>query len=420
MKKCHRFVPAVVLLLAGAAWGAQVHRLPPALDQTSPALGQGLQGVLPAPAEALLDSEMVYYDDGMPAWFLTMDLDEQVAVKFTPAEVESGGECLSVLMMLYDASGPGDVELHVWSDETGMPGEDLMDPLVVHPTQYVNSGYPWNTFYNVRFNDGPGGSYALPSFWVGARWLGGAPNPLADATRDHDRSYVYDGNSWQPAIGDLMIRLWYGQDVAVELTEFLAELLPEGVQLRWHTETETDNFGFNILRSSAVAGARARLNDLIIPGHGTTALPHDYSFIDETAAPGHTYYYYLEDLDYSGQRGLSGPIAVSVPSTRFVPAPTTLVWGWPNPFRDQVEILVQNKASGGDFVESMSVPMSVMVYDARGRLTKTLMDGALPRGLHCAVWDGTDERGLAVPSGVYFCQYRAGERSASSRLVLVR
>jgi hypothetical protein len=349
-----------------------------------------------------------------------MDPNDQVAEKFTPAEVESGGECLSVLVMLYDASGPGDIELHVWSDATGMPGDELMTPLVVHPTHYVDGGYPWNTFYNIRFNDGPGTSYTLPSFWVGARWLTGAPNPLADATRDHDRSYVHDGTSWQPAIGDLMIRLWYGQDVAVELTEFLAELLPEGVELRWHTETETDNFGFNVLRSTSISGQRVRLNELVIPGHGTTVVPQDYSFVDETTRAGNTYYYYLEDLDYSGQRGLSGPVAVSVPSTGFVPAQTALVWGWPNPFRDQVEILVQNKASGGDFIESLSQPMSVSVYDARGRLTKTLMDGAVPRGLHCAVWDGTDQRGLAVPSGVYFCQLRAGDYAAGARLVLVR
>jgi hypothetical protein len=420
MKKSVRLVPAVALLLFGTAWCAEVHHLPPTLGEAPTTFAGDLAAAALVPSQALLDSEMVYYDDGVPAWFYTMEVGQQVAVKFTPAQVDSGGECLSVLMMLYDAAGPGDIELHVWEDDAGLPGDELMSPLVVHPTHYVNGGYPWNTFYNVRFQDSPDTAYTMTSFWVGARWLALGPNPLADATLDYDRSYVYQDGSWDQAVGDLMIRLWYGQDVAVELTEFLAEVLSEGVVLRWHTETETDNFGFNILRSTSLEGRRVRLNDLVIPGQGTTAIPHDYTFFDESVNSGSVYYYYLEDLDYSGHRGLNGPVAVSVPSTNVLPEVSTLVWGWPNPFREQVEILVRHNVRARDFAGRISAPVNVTIYDARGRLTKTLVQESLPQGLHCATWDGTDQQGVTVPSGVYFCRLQTGEYAAGARLVLVR
>jgi flagellar hook assembly protein FlgD len=51
---------------------------------------------------------------------------------------------------------------------------------------------------------------------------------------------------------------------------------------------------------------------------------------------------------------------------------------------------------------------------------KTLVDTRLPAGEHFVPWDGTDERGNRVASGVYFVSAEAGADRASRKVVLLR
>lgn len=73
------------------------------------------------------------------------------------------------------------------------------------------------------------------------------------------------------------------------------------ITLRWRTESEQDNYGFNVYRSGlSKDSAFEKINHQIVRGNGTTSEPHDYIYIDRTAIKGKTYYYYLMDVDYSG------------------------------------------------------------------------------------------------------------------------
>jgi len=60
------------------------------------------------------------------------------------------------------------------------------------------------------------------------------------------------------------------------------------------------------------------------------------------------------------------------------------------------------------------------VYDAAGRLVRTLVEGALPGGRHAVRWDGKDRSGRPAPAGVYFCRAETSEGVVSRKLVLVR
>jgi len=60
------------------------------------------------------------------------------------------------------------------------------------------------------------------------------------------------------------------------------------------------------------------------------------------------------------------------------------------------------------------------VYSPAGRLVKTLIDSPLPPGEHFVPWDGTDERGNRVASGVYFISAEAGADRAARKVVLLR
>ena len=62
----------------------------------------------------------------------------------------------------------------------------------------------------------------------------------------------------------------------------------------------------------------------------------------------------------------------------------------------------------------------IAVYDLNGRLVRVLVDEVRPPGEHDAVWDGRNEKGLFVGSGVYFCRMEAGSFNETRKLVVLK
>ena len=83
---------------------------------------------------------------------------------------------------------------------------------------------------------------------------------------------------------------------------------PGVVRLAWKTESEQDNFGFNIRRSQDKEGEFEVVNDTIIFGAGNSSTTNKYEYYDLKVKVGETYYYYLEDISYSGRTGEFSPI----------------------------------------------------------------------------------------------------------------
>jgi flagellar hook assembly protein FlgD len=81
----------------------------------------------------------------------------------------------------------------------------------------------------------------------------------------------------------------------------------------------------------------------------------------------------------------------------------------PNPFNPSVALRFRLEAPG---------ETTVRVFDARGSLVRTLVRQWLPEGEHEARWDGRDERGAGVASGLYFAEL-ATTRGAPDRVKLV-
>lgn len=108
---------------------------------------------------------------------------------------------------------------------------------------------------------------------------------------------------------------------SVELVSFEAALRNAAIQLTWETASEADSLGFNVYRAESVDGPRVQLNDSLIasqaPGSPVGA---SYQFVDETAEPGISYYYWLEALDVQGDSTFHGPVAAELlPMQRLLP-----------------------------------------------------------------------------------------------------
>ena len=84
---------------------------------------------------------------------------------------------------------------------------------------------------------------------------------------------------------------------------------------------------------------------------------------------------------------------------------------YPNPFNPRTTIALDLPRAG---------EVQLRIYDLRGALVRTLVDERLEAGRHEVVWDGTDGRGAAVASGVYFSELRAAGETRIGKLALVR
>jgi flagellar hook assembly protein FlgD len=62
----------------------------------------------------------------------------------------------------------------------------------------------------------------------------------------------------------------------------------------------------------------------------------------------------------------------------------------------------------------------IRIYDSRGRLVRLLADGRFEQGPGAVEWDGRDDRGRLLESGVYLCHLQVGRESTSRKVVLIR
>jgi flagellar hook assembly protein FlgD len=84
---------------------------------------------------------------------------------------------------------------------------------------------------------------------------------------------------------------------------------------------------------------------------------------------------------------------------------------YPNPF---------NPSTVVSFTVPEKEKVSIRVYDVSGRFVRTLADRTFEPGMHSVTWDGTNDGGRHVGSGVYFCRMDAAGFSKTRKLVLIR
>jgi hypothetical protein len=121
---------------------------------------------------------------------------------------------------------------------------------------------------------------------------------------------------------------------------------------------------------------------------------------------GGLYHYQLGVVRPGGGEVRSSVVTVRVPSGRFL-----LHQNCPNPFRG---------ATALSFELPAPARAQLSVYDPQGRLVRRLVDAHLPAGPAQFEWDGLDDRGTAVSSGVYFYSLHADKRTATRKLLLLR
>ncbi|MFH1335865.1 MAG: FlgD immunoglobulin-like domain containing protein, partial [Candidatus Zixiibacteriota bacterium] len=63
---------------------------------------------------------------------------------------------------------------------------------------------------------------------------------------------------------------------------------------------------------------------------------------------------------------------------------------------------------------------SLRIYNILGETVKTLVDEFKGKGSYTVVWDGKDDKGEEVASGIYFYRLKSGEFSEAKKMLLLR
>jgi hypothetical protein len=115
----------------------------------------------------------------------------------------------------------------------------------------------------------------------------------------------------------------------------------------------------------------------------------------------------LRDIEFNGERQPDKLVRIAGNEPTEVTITAT-----PNPFTSNTTILVTVPETG---------MYTVNVYNASGVRIATLASGQLSKGTVPLIWNGTDERGVALPSGTYFCRLEgSGVGHVVAKVVLER
>jgi hypothetical protein len=197
--------------------------------------------------------------------------------------------------------------------------------------------------------------------------------------------------------------------IPVELISFTAEIESNIVTLFWQTATETNNSGFEILRSTQHDNDQWKHLGFV-EGNGSTTEIQSYSFTDNPE-PG-IYKYRLKQIDYDGSFEYSREIEAEVK----LPIVFSLDQNYPNPFNPSTVIGYQLPVSGN---------VTLKVYDILGNEVATLVNEEKPAGNYEIEFSAKGESAsdgnvYDLPSGIYFYKLQAGNFSATKKMILLK
>jgi hypothetical protein len=147
----------------------------------------------------------------------------------------------------------------------------------------------------------------------------------------------------------------------------------------------------------------------------STAVLIGYTIATTMDVTGETYeYYHVTATDFSGNEGAASNVEntyAGVTGDEKLPTVFALRQSTPNPFTASTSIR---------FDVPRTSHVGIKIYDAEGRLVKTLADGTVEPGYHSIGWAGDDQRDEPLGPGLYFVKFHADDFRATSKVLLIR
>lgn len=192
---------------------------------------------------------------------------------------------------------------------------------------------------------------------------------------------------------------------AVELINFTAEFGGfSGVKVAWDRSENNLSSSFKLLRGFSEDGEFEALKST---GILFNAKSKRYEFTDNADRDKQKHFYILEKTLPDQRVRKFGPISVETE----LPETFQLYENFPNPFNGGTKIRFQLPES---------TQISLKIYNILGREVKSLLNEKKEAGYYTIQWDGTNENGSLVGSGVYYYQIRTGDRRVVKKMLLLK
>lgn len=210
----------------------------------------------------------------------------------------------------------------------------------------------------------------------------------------------------------------------IELADFTATQIENKIKLEWTTSSEFENLGFEIHRSQNKVENFVKIASYEgheeLEGKGSFANETNYNFTDRNVKIGETYYYKLVDVSFDLFKTEHEVIKIitdieKVPESKRVISRFALNQNFPNPFNPTTTISfeVPNVNSGFKLVQ-------LSIFNVKGQLVKTLNSGLIKGGIYKVEWDGTDNLGKRISSGVYFVKMKTNTEQFTRKMLLLK
>ena len=192
---------------------------------------------------------------------------------------------------------------------------------------------------------------------------------------------------------------WDLAPLPIELSQFSASTTNSSVELKWKTETEVNNYGFEVQRSSK----SEEWHTLgFVNGNGNSNSPKNYSYEDKSVNTSGAHSYRLKQIDNDGSYEYSKTIEVHLGT----PANIDLKQNYPNPFNPSTTI---------NFTLPVVDQVSLVVYNAIGEQVKVLYNGMLEAGVHSFNFNGDE-----LPSGLYVYKLTTSTNTQIRKMMLLK
>jgi len=193
----------------------------------------------------------------------------------------------------------------------------------------------------------------------------------------------------------------------VELSSFSASAGDGEVTLKWITESELENDAFIIEKSINKEDFEFLVK---IYGQGNTSSRTEYEFIDRNLINSKTYFYRLIDRSINGKLTYHDIIEVT-PNGGITKNDFVLLNNYPNPFNSgtKIEYHIPNENK-----------VLITIVNVLGQTIKVLKSENQNEGFHSVFWNGQDDFGHSLNSGLYFCVLKSGGFQKSMKMILVK
>ena len=184
----------------------------------------------------------------------------------------------------------------------------------------------------------------------------------------------------------------------VAISNLVARLYGDGVELAWEIAADEAFDGFHVYRGEN-GGADTQVSAAMLT-------PNTRNYMDLSAQPGARYSYVLVAVGAASGEVRSQRVEIELP-----PLSALLHQNVPNPFNPSTTI--QFTVPGNEHV-------TIDIYNSVGQRVRTLVNQVYPSGERFTTWDGTDDRGQRVASGVYLYRMRIGKVEQSKKMILLK